>query len=254
MAALAGPGSDRLLPEVEGLNVRAYAGYAVAGALGERELSAIRLLLTAESGPATALEETIEADTLIVATGLAPVNDLAALAGCQLSYAEAIDAWVPAHDPNGRTSLEGVFVAGDCAGLLNQEVHLVSGELAARSALSPNPAEGNELRSQLRKAAPAATVPLGRVVGDDPEMVICRCEDVALREVQAALDLGARSVNEVKRISRAGMGLCQGQICSLLVRHLLAARGVSLRDLHPATTRPPVRPVSLGVLASAAQQ
>lgn len=250
VAALVGPGSERLLPEVEGLNVRAYAGYVVTAVEGEREVTAVRIHLATEGGPAAAVEDAIETDTLIVATGLAPVCDLAASIGCQLTYLDSIDAWVPSHDPNGRTSLEGVYVAGECAGLLNQEVHLASGELAARSALAESPAEGNELRSLIRRAAPPHLAPVPRVIGSDESMVICRCEDVTLGEISRAVALGARSVEEVRRLCRAGMGICQGQICSLLVRHLLARQGIPMRDLPPVPVRPPVRPVPLSVLAT----
>ncbi len=81
-------------------------------------------------------------------------------------------------------------------------------------------------------------------------MIICRCEEVMSGEIAAALDEGARTLNDVKRRTRAGMGMCQGRWCSHAVAALIAAQsGQPLAALAPMTARPPVQPVRLGVLA-----
>lgn len=81
-------------------------------------------------------------------------------------------------------------------------------------------------------------------------LLICRCEEVALGEIEAAIEEGACTVNEVKRRTRAGMGLCQGKTCRRLVERILAEKtGQKLGDIQPSTHRPPVRPVELEVLA-----
>lgn len=81
-------------------------------------------------------------------------------------------------------------------------------------------------------------------------MVVCRCEEVTDGEIAAALDEGARTLNDVKRRTRAGMGMCQGRWCSHAVAALVAEQtGQPLATLAPMTARPPVQPVALGVLA-----
>lgn len=81
-------------------------------------------------------------------------------------------------------------------------------------------------------------------------MLICRCEEITEEEVLQAIEDGARSVNEVKRRTRAGMGLCQGKTCSHLVMQILAREtGRPPSDLPPGTSRPPVRPLKLAALA-----
>jgi NAD(P)H-nitrite reductase large subunit len=86
---------------------------------------------------------------------------------------------------------------------------------------------------------------------ENPDMIICRCEEITLKEIVQAIASGASTVNEVKRMTRAGMGLCQGRSCGRLVRRLLAERtGKKLNQVMPGTARPPVRPMSLGCLAS----
>ncbi len=85
----------------------------------------------------------------------------------------------------------------------------------------------------------------------EDHLIICRCEEVTQAEIRAAIQSGLTTLNEIKRFTRAGMGLCQGKTC----RHLVA--GILSREtkknpskLLPSTYRPPVRPVSLGVLSN----
>ena len=82
-------------------------------------------------------------------------------------------------------------------------------------------------------------------------LLICRCEEVSEAEILEAIREGARTVNEVKRRTRAGMGLCQGKTCRRLVSQILARElGQPIGEVEPSTYRPPVRPVELRVLAS----
>jgi bacterioferritin-associated ferredoxin len=79
---------------------------------------------------------------------------------------------------------------------------------------------------------------------------VCRCEEVGEEEIRQAIAAGALSVNDVKRRTRAGMGLCQGIFCVQPIAELLHEHaGLPLEAIAPMTARPPVRPVSLGLLA-----
>ncbi|WP_084604759.1 (2Fe-2S)-binding protein [Desulfonatronum thioautotrophicum] len=81
-------------------------------------------------------------------------------------------------------------------------------------------------------------------------LVICRCEEITRGEILAALENGVSTVSGVKRVTRAGMGLCQGQTCGRLVTSLVAgATGLGPDQVEPLTARPPVRPVPMAVLA-----
>ncbi len=84
----------------------------------------------------------------------------------------------------------------------------------------------------------------------DKDVIICRCEEVTYGEILAGITDGGRTVNGVKRRTRAGMGLCQGKTCGLLVRRILAERlDHPLSEIQPMTQRPPVRPLPIGILA-----
>jgi NAD(P)H-nitrite reductase large subunit len=79
---------------------------------------------------------------------------------------------------------------------------------------------------------------------------VCRCEEISVDEVKRALDIGARTVNDVKRQTRAGMGLCQGIYCVAEISRLIAVdTGTAPESVSPLTARPPVRLISLGELA-----
>jgi len=82
------------------------------------------------------------------------------------------------------------------------------------------------------------------------DSTICRCEDVTASAIAAALAAGARSPTEIKVLTRAGMGACQGRVCRYLVEALVAeATGLPPEALVPASYRPPVRLVRLDELA-----
>ena len=74
--------------------------------------------------------------------------------------------------------------------------------------------------------------------------LICRCEEVFPGEIEKAIEDGAVTANEVKRFTRAGMGLCQGRTCRRLVERILSEKtGIPLSEIQPSTYRQPVRPV-----------
>ncbi len=84
----------------------------------------------------------------------------------------------------------------------------------------------------------------------DDDLIICRCEEITKGEIRRAVFDGMYSLNEVKRYLRTGMGLCQGQTCGKLVKNIVARElGVSHLDLEAATSRAPMRPVEMRILA-----
>ena len=81
--------------------------------------------------------------------------------------------------------------------------------------------------------------------------IACRCEEVSMADVTLSFQNGARTLNEVKRRTRAGMGPCQGIYCMPAVAALVAeATGVPISQVEPMTLRPPVRLVPLGLFAA----
>ncbi|RLF29432.1 MAG: (2Fe-2S)-binding protein [Thermoplasmata archaeon] len=83
------------------------------------------------------------------------------------------------------------------------------------------------------------------------KVFICRCEDITLEEIEQAIDEGYTTIEELKCRLRLGMGPCQGRGCLLLAKRVLSKKtGKTYSEIKMPTTRPPLIPVSLGVLAS----
>ncbi len=86
-------------------------------------------------------------------------------------------------------------------------------------------------------------VPMADMAG---QRYICRCEEVTEQEIREAIRTGARSVVEVKRWTRAGMGICQGRSCRRLVERILAEElHLKPEEVGISSFRQPVRPVSI---------
>lgn len=84
----------------------------------------------------------------------------------------------------------------------------------------------------------------------DDDMLICRCEEITKGEIRKAVHEGMYTVTEIRRYLRCGMGLCQGQTCAKLVKGIVARElGVLPTELEPATSRVPMRPIEMRVLA-----
>ena len=81
---------------------------------------------------------------------------------------------------------------------------------------------------------------------DNDEMYVCRCEEITKAEVIEAVRNGATSVNEVKRLLRTGMGMCQGRNCAKTIERIIAAElKVAPSEVPQATKRVTVRPIKL---------
>ena len=86
----------------------------------------------------------------------------------------------------------------------------------------------------------------------DSETIMCRCEDVTREKVLTCIANGYRTLDEIKRVTRAGMGSCQGRTCqNLIATELSRAYNVPMEEVLIPTFRPPVKPVSMGDLADA---
>jgi hypothetical protein len=234
-------------------------------ALGGEHLEAVVLARVDRDGHAVAgTEREIACDLLAVNYGFAANSELAAMAGAAMRFEAAGGGWLPIADEFGRTSVRGLFVAGDGAGVRGALVAEAEGHIVGAAAASaPGEVGGGALRAavgealarrrrqqEFQRAVRATLVlPPGLWGLARDDTIVCRCENVALGEIRAAFSGGHASLNAVKRNVRAGMGWCGGRTCLRAV--------AALAELHagvPAdammTPRPMVRPVSFGALAA----
>ena len=85
--------------------------------------------------------------------------------------------------------------------------------------------------------------------GADDGLLVCRCEEVTKGEIRKAVHEGIFTIEEMRRYLRNGMGLCQGQTCSRLVKSIMAAELKEAPDyVEPASARAPMRPIEMEIL------
>lgn len=86
---------------------------------------------------------------------------------------------------------------------------------------------------------------------EDDDLIICRCEEVTKGEIRKAVHEGMYTLTEIRRYLRTGMGLCQGQTCTKLVKGIIARElKISPNDLEAYTSRAPMRPIEMNILAN----
>jgi NADPH-dependent 2,4-dienoyl-CoA reductase/sulfur reductase-like enzyme len=192
-------------------------GCWVEAAEGEGRLQRVRL----RQGRKTWIEDS---DYAGIAYGLYPNTELAALLDCRLqANAIRVDEWQ-------QTSAEGVFAAGECAGIGGLDLSLIEGAIAGYAACGET-ARATRLfgkRSRAKRFAGA----LDRAFGlreelralPRPETIVCRCEDVRYEKLRQA-----SSFREAKLHTRCGMGPCQARICGPATEFLFGWRTDSVR-------------------------
>ncbi len=204
-----------------------------------------------------------QADVVCMGYGFLPSNELARLLGCRHHYDSGQRALRTVRDENGRTSIDTVFAIGDGTGLGGARAAEAEGVIAGLAAaidIGARPsvtALANDKRAranlerqrrfqralwQLFRPAPGlAGVP-------SSETVVCRCEEVSAGSLADHLLAGA-PIGTVKRVTRLGMGRCQGRYCGPLTVDLLAREaGHCPSELDFPAPRPPIKPVTLAVL------
>ncbi|MFJ8013221.1 NAD(P)/FAD-dependent oxidoreductase [Streptomyces sp. NPDC096339] len=241
-------------------HVRLLTRHAVTEAHGTDRVEAVTVTrLDRDWRPLPGTSRRIPCDALAVGHGLVPQLELATGLGC--ATRRSADGTVALDlDAEQRTSVPGVWSAGETGGIGGAQLALLEGELAARSiartiaaSLAHAPRGGQALRRLTRSRArlrafadamAAAHRPGGGWTGWLPDDALaCRCEEVPAGRIREAVDeLGARDARTVKLLTRAGMGWCQGRMCGPAV--------AALAGEEPAPDRRPFScPVPLRHLA-----
>ena len=274
VAAIVEPGPELRSPgalgdDLKGRGVLFYTSHSIVEARGQREVEV--LVLSSPSGTCE-----ISCDTVCLAIGLVPSVELPYLTDCDLRFDAHLGGYIPVFDSNMQTSLDGVFVAGDVCGIpdVNGAVDLTErqGVRAGRSAAGIT----DEYAETLTPEAQSGSMPAVQYwqswrsslsSGDTGDVTVCLCEEVSradLLAVSPPLYLGWPSrrmgnrglttlfeeapvnLDRLKRLTRAGMGYCQGRRCREEVALISAqAAGVDASDVPLATYRTPARPLPL---------
>lgn len=201
-----------------------------------------------------------EVDAVALNFGFTSNSELARMAGTQSTYDPVIGGWLPKRDRLGQTSVPGIYVAGDGAGLRGALVAAAEGKIVGAALASkltgaslPNLTAAERLRSRNERFQQALqrtlVLPKGVWGWATPETVVCRCECVTRGRIEAAVAEGHGTLNGLKRNTRVGMGWCGGRTC-LQAAAAIVHGGEVDADLEPMRARPVARPVKLGALAN----
>lgn len=215
--------------------------------------------------PISGTEKTLEVDTVCVGYGFIPSTRLSRMWGCKHRYHHELGGWIPEYDAYMETSIPGVFVAGDGAGVAGALVAVEEGRLCSIRACNQlgRIDEGKLKRmsvpifqqlKELRKFRDAldniSAVRPGWFTRIRDDTIICRCEEISAGDIRKAIADGATDITEIKGHTRVGMGYCQGRMCESSLATLVAKETKRpLEGVGWFSIRPPIRPIPLGELA-----
>ncbi len=228
-------------------------------ALGKEGIEALRYR-TKDGAMAT-----VETNTLLVHEGVVPNLHAALSLDCMVAWNFSQDCYTPIVDDWGESSQADLFIAGDGAGIAGAKAAQLRGELAAirvavklgRTSEDAAAIAARPLRRKLdrelavRPLLDALFRPRWQVFTPADATIVCRCEEITAGEIRAFATVGRPGPNQIKAATRAGMGPCQGRQCGYTVARILgAAQNRPPSEVGYFHIRPPLKPVTLGELAS----
>ena len=81
------------------------------------------------------------------------------------------------------------------------------------------------------------------------DAVVCRCERISAGEIKAAIQNGVRDINQLKAITRAGMGACGSKTCRPMIWRIFQEEGIDLGTVTDRVDRPLFVEIPIGVFA-----
>ncbi len=88
----------------------------------------------------------------------------------------------------------------------------------------------------------------------DDDIIVCRCERVSVGEIRKWIRSGVKDFNELKALTKVGMGACGGKTCTPLINRVFQEEGISIDDITPGTKRPLFIEVPMGIFALAREK
>lgn len=210
-------------------------------------------------------QQSIDTDLLLVHFGVIPHSHLAQAAGCKQHWNASQQCWKPESNKWGKTSTDGIYIAGDGSGIGGARTAEHAGRLTAlqiayklgkinqpeRNQLARNDRKWMREERHIRPFLEAFFHIPGRLLNvPDDDTIVCRCEEVTAGDIRTAVAEGHGDSNQVKFLTRCGMGPCQGRQCAEAVAHIVASANGEKEPQELYRGRPPVTPLTLQQLAS----
>ena len=179
------------MPEIGGYHVHAakirrlgvpiLTRHTVVQALGEERVEgAVIARVDERFRPIPGTEREFEVDTICLAVGLTPSTRLVEQAGAKMAYISELGGRVPLHDPGMETTVQGIYVAGDCAGIGEASTAMLEGKIAALSLLARlGQKVDDELAAAQRSLAQLRKGPFGERPRRGKEKLLSLMKEVA---------------------------------------------------------------------------
>ena len=206
--------------------------------------------------------QTIRVDTLCLGYGFVPAFQLSRQAGAEHNFDANLGSWVPIRDEWLETTVPRIFAAGDGAGIGGKDTALCEGQLSALGVArilgkKISPACVTQVQRNLQRQKRFADMlntlfpfPIQTLDLLTDQTYICRCEGVRVADIRQMISEGATTLGILRKLTRAGMGRCQGRFCGhTLAAILFQETGQPIDQLALPTPRPPVMPIPLHGLA-----
>lgn len=210
--------------------------------------------------PISGTEKRFHVDILGCGFGFQPATRLTRLCGCAHKYDFSRKAWIPETDKFMRSSMSNVYIAGDSAGIGGATMAEVEGRIAAFHIASelgrlsasekdqrilPLFRDREKIQRYISILDRTFKPPFGIFDNIGEDTIVCRCEQVTVKEIVRAVGEGCRNLNEMKRRTRAAMGQCQGRTCESAVTGIMHQHGIALEEIGQLHIRPPIAPIPL---------
>jgi NADPH-dependent 2,4-dienoyl-CoA reductase/sulfur reductase-like enzyme len=246
-------------------------GWTIVEARGKEAVKQAVIAKTDKSGrPIPGTEQVFDVDLVVSGFTLTPNTGLARMIDCEMTYEAGKGGWIPVRDDDCQSSIPGVYVIGDGAGVGGAENARLEGIIAGASvakntghlSIAREKQIHTEIQPDLHQQqrfgdllSDLFTPSAGLVTLLKDDTIICRCEEITLAEIKEAIQNGARSIGEVKMLTRTGMGNCQGRMCEHTVAAIMAdqlsGEGVTHEAVGYYSIRPPLHPLPQSFLADA---
>ena len=202
--------------------------------------------------------------SVLLHAGLIPQTNFSSALGCEHRWNPQQFSWQPVCDEWFESTRHGLFIVGDGASILGAEAAELAGRIAAlaiacqaaKIGVSQRDAQAHPLRKAwqalfaARPLLDAFYPPPAECFSPPDAAIVCRCESVTAGQIRDSARLGAPGPNQVKALTRAGMGACQGRMCACVTAALVAATsGQPIEQVGMLRSRYPVKPVTLGEIA-----
>ncbi|WP_321937348.1 NAD(P)/FAD-dependent oxidoreductase [Paraburkholderia sp. J8-2] len=238
--------------------VRMEHGVSLAAIEGDEAVQYIRW------HAADGKEQAMACDAVGLGYGLRPETQLADLAGCRFAFDTLNRCWLPERDAAGRSSVPGVYLAGDGAGIAGADAAELAGRRTALAVLEDIGIEAPQHDAHLPDAATlerrleritrfrvgieqAFAPPANCAASWPDDLTVCRCEEVDAGTLRSCIRNGlATEVNRLKALTRIGMGRCQGRMCGESAMALLSAEtGKPLHEVGRLRSQAPIKPIPI---------